>query len=487
MLRRLTFERAVLIAGTLIVIAIATRPATDPDLWWHLRSGQWMIDHRSILRADPFSHTRRGAVREPTDWLSELGLYGTWSLTRLPGIALLVALIATAGMALIVRACQGPVLVRVGVATLAASASSVFWSSRPQMVTFLGTAVVVLAMAWVRRVGVEAGRSVRRLWLLVPLFALWSNLHLGWFYGLGVLGATMVGELMERARGRRALTPSALRTVVAVTAASVVAVMVNPVGPRIWSVVVTQVDVGRAYIQENQPPRLSEAVSAPFFLMLAVTCVVLAVRWRRVSATEVLLVAGSAAAALTSVRTVPLFATAAAPVLSAHLSALLAVRRPDVRRTRARAGDVTPSQAAAFNAGLLLLLALLVTGQTARELGRRNVDSDMARRFPVAATAWVQAHDPPGELFNTFDWGGYLIWKLRDYPVSIDGRADLYADDLDTYVAVLAGKDWQRLFARERIGVAIVPVDSGLARAAGTDPGWRVAHRDRVAVVLVRR
>ena len=81
-----------------LVVAIATRPAIDADLWWHLRSGQWMADHHAIIRADPFSHTRRGVEREPTDWLSEVGLYGLWAAVRLPGIALVVAALATGGV-----------------------------------------------------------------------------------------------------------------------------------------------------------------------------------------------------------------------------------------------------------------------------------------------------------------------------------------------------------------------------------------------------
>ena len=62
------------------MLAIAIRPALDNDLWWHLRSGRWMVDHRRILGADPFSHTADGDRRLPFDWLAQLGLYGVWGV-----------------------------------------------------------------------------------------------------------------------------------------------------------------------------------------------------------------------------------------------------------------------------------------------------------------------------------------------------------------------------------------------------------------------
>lgn len=521
MLRRLDLERVALAVGLLLIFAIATRTATDPDLWWHLASGRWMTDQGEILRHDPFSYTTGGAVREPTDWLSELGLYGLWCLGRLTAIALVGATMATAGMVLVLRASTGPVLLRVAVAGLAAAASSVFWAARPQMVTFLFTAVVVLAMVHLQRghgadplaAGVDndagggaeapaagdAAGGARWLWWLVPLFALWSNLHLGWFFGLAVLGAVMVGEQLERWRGRPALTRAAHRTLVWVSLASAAAVGLNPVGPRVWLVARDEVSVGRAFIVEGQPPQLSEAVSAPFFAMLALVVVFALLRRRDLRMPDLLLLVGTGAMALAAVRSVPFFATVAAPILCAHVAATLRTRAPDpanpptvdptgsaATATPGKAGELSPAQAGAFNLALLVVLTALVGAQTVSELGKANVDAQLSKRAPVEATAWVRAEAPPGRLFNTFDWGGYLIWELPERPVWIDGRAALHRDLLPEYARAIDGDGWSELVDAQDIAVALVPSDSGIGLAMATDPGWRVAYRDDVATVFVR-
>jgi hypothetical protein len=150
---RLSLERALLGVALLLTFTIAVSPAVDHDLWWHLRSGQWMVDHQTVLRADPFSHTRAGAIRQPSDWLGQLALYGSWSVGGLTAVSLLTAALATAGMALVLRACEGPAIVRAAVVVLAAAASTVFWTARPQMFTFVLTALVVLALTRFRRSG----------------------------------------------------------------------------------------------------------------------------------------------------------------------------------------------------------------------------------------------------------------------------------------------------------------------------------------------
>ena len=478
MLRRLTFERTTLAVALLLAFAIAVSPAIDHDLWWHLRSGRWMVDHEAVLRADPFSHTRAGAVREPSDWLGQLALYGTWALGGLTAVALLTAALATVGTALVLAACEGPALLRAAVVALAAAASTVFWTARPQMFTFVLTALVVLVLVRLRRGG--GTEAPARLWLLVPLFALWSNLHLGWFYGLAVLWAAVVGELGNRALRPPTLSRPSWRTLTAVAALSSLAVMVNPVGPRVYGLILTQVDVGRRFIQENQPPKLTDSSTLPFFVLLALTVVALGLRWRWVSVTDALLVGGTALAALTAVRAISLFATVAAPVLAHHAAALLDARTPSSARSERRL-----PQLPVVNAGLVVAVAAVAVLTVSQRLAPAEVDAALRREFPVAAVEWISSSRPPGPMYNTFDWGGYLIWALPRYPVSIDGRADLYADQLPVYDRARRGQGWQAEFARQGVRLALLDSGGPLARAVEADPGWHVAYRDPVATVLV--
>ena len=130
--RRLTVDRMLLAGALFIVLAIAIRPALDNDLWWHLRSGRWMVDHRRILGADPFSHTADGDRRLPFDWLAQLGLYGVWGVGGLWLVAVATGVAATASVALTVLAVPGRATVQAAVAVLTGAAASVFWSARPR-------------------------------------------------------------------------------------------------------------------------------------------------------------------------------------------------------------------------------------------------------------------------------------------------------------------------------------------------------------------
>jgi hypothetical protein len=112
-----------------------------------------------------------------------------------------------------------------------------------------------------------------------------------------------------------------------------------------------------------------------------------------------------------------------------------------------------------------------------------------AEHFPASAVSYLQAHPGAGQLFNLYDWGGYVIWKLNPQsPVFIDGRADLYGESLmrqfaDTYDLK---RDWQETLQTWRIKTVLVNPDSALAVGLRNAPGWGVSYSDSQAIVLER-
>ncbi len=466
------FDRVALLVVLAITFAAAVAPAVDNDLWWHLRSGQWMVAHHRLLGADPFSHTTGGAVRVPYDWLAQLVLYGSWKIGGLNAVAVLTALLAVAGVGLIGLACHARPLVKAGVLGLAALSSTVFWSARPQMFTFVGCAAVVAALAGARR-----GRFDLR-WL-VPVFILWSNLHLGWFYGLGILWASAAGWAIDRRIGRRPVAPDLLRRLVLVSGACSAAVLVHPAGFKLYRLVLTQAAVGQSFIQEDRPPALDDPTAWFFFVMVVITVWALVKGRRRATVTEVGLVAATAVAGCTVTRLIPLFATVAAPVLCRHLEHVLPARRPPAAAS---------GRADRWFAAVVVAVAVLAAGTVAGvRLSPANTAAALRAEEPVAAASWIRSHRPPGRLWNLFDWGGYLIWALPDYPVSMDGRADLHADALATHRATLRGEGWVQELDRERINVALVPTATPLYRAMLASPAWSERYSDPMATVFTRR
>ena len=107
--------------------------------------------------------------------------------------------------------------------------------------------------------------------------------------------------------------------------------------------------------------------------------------------------------------------------------------------------------------------------------------------FPTGAVKWINEQDKPLNLFNDYNWGGYLIFHLPDYPVFVDGRTDLFGDEiLNDYLAVIhADNNWEDIISKYDLNALLVPVDTYLARSAKR-AGWAELFKDDVAVILMR-
>src|ERR1700688_938954 len=94
-------------AATLLfgLLAMTARPATDPDLWWHLRTGQWIVETGHVPHSDPFSFTRAGHAWVSHEWLSEVVFYELWKHAGAAALIVFSAIITTAGFMLLYLRC----------------------------------------------------------------------------------------------------------------------------------------------------------------------------------------------------------------------------------------------------------------------------------------------------------------------------------------------------------------------------------------------
>ena len=119
----------------------------------------------------------------------------------------------------------------------------------------------------------------------------------------------------------------------------------------------------------------------------------------------------------------------------------------------------------------------------------RNQDAREAELYPQKAVAFLRAGDQPRRIFVYYDWGGYGIWKLYpEYRVFVDGRADLYGDDLlrqfKTTLQLRTG--WRDVLDSWKVEAVLVPPSCALAQALLLDPNWHTAFADSKAIILVR-
>jgi hypothetical protein len=452
---------------------IAVRPALDNDLFFHLRTADWMVDHHQWVGADPFTYTRPDVVRVQTDWLAQLSLGGAWKLAGLTGVALLVSAVLAVAMVVLYRTMDGPVRVRAGVCLLVAAASSIFWSARPQAFTFLGMVLVLAILRSWRK-----DPATWRLAWLVPLFLVWVNTHGGVVYGLLLVLGTLVGELGNRRFGRNPLSLGALRRLGWVTLACAAVMVANPSGARVYLLPFEQVSSAAKYVQEVQPPSLGDPTAWPFFLLAVLTVVLLVHGHRSLDLVEVALTFGTLAFALRFVRSIPFFAVVGGLVVARHLAERFEDRDPAWRpRAAAPGGLVTVLVVAVLAAGFL----------SANRLATDRVAAIEAEEYPVGAVEWLREQGIQPQLFSTFDWGGYLMWELRSRRVAIDGRTDVYDDYLDVYDSVMrAEPGWEDELRRIGANEALLEPDSPLATALRADDEWSLVYEDPVAVVFDR-
>ena len=118
------------------------------------------------------------------------------------------------------------------------------------------------------------------------------------------------------------------------------------------------------------------------------------------------------------------------------------------------------------------------------------IDKGQRQKAPVRAVEWLKTASPrpPGPMYNSHNWGGYLIWALPDEPVFADGRTDVYGEFLLDYVTVMfARPGWQAVLDQYHVRMALMERDSFLAAMLATRPEWGLMYRDDQAEIWTRR
>jgi hypothetical protein len=481
----MTTRRLSAILLILILFAIALQPTIDPDLWWHLRTGELILQD-GIPREDPFSFTVPDHRWITQEWLSEVVMWRIHLAAGLRGLMLAFALVIAATFWAVYRCTAGRPFLAGIVVLLAASASAIVWGSRPQIFNLLLLAAFVYVIeGW-------KAQKLRRsaLWFLPFLTVLWANLHSGYMVGVVLLATYTVGEVLQRwARpdDHRALPGTAIGQLGIVTVTCLLAGLVNPNGIALWfyPFETLRSPAMRAYIQEWHSPDFHQAGFWPFAAMMALGVLGWLFSQQRPTMTELLLFFGTAAAGLMSARNIPLFAVISAPIVARHfLSSCSSLRiypvltgsepAPRLRRTTA-----------VINWALLSVALGMTVLWTAMRLAEN--EEAVRRTYPVAAVDFLE-RERLSELhgYNSYNWGGYLIW--RKIPVFVDGRADVYGDEFLTYYrqAFTGGTRWSEPL--DDFDVAWVLTESGsvLSSLLTASGRWNEVYRDELATVYQR-
>jgi hypothetical protein len=464
-----------LVGASLLVAVSLLHGLTDPDYFWHRATGQLILETGALPDVDSFSFTRLGAPWIADQWLAELLMTAVSAIGVGWGLALFgfLAGIGILGLMLVLVA-RGATVSAVAIAAVPALwLCGLYATMRPQVLSWsiLGVELALLCVVTPRRKWVAL--------LLVPLFALWANLHGLWVVGLGVgfiyVAFTLGGH-----------TPMATRRswVLVVGLLSAAAVVVTPYGLRgiayIWNFADLG-DWGAQHLAEWQSPNFHDPAVLPLLGLI----VAIAVLGNRNTDSWIAAIAYfGVALALYAVRNAPVAGVLAFPLVASELTARRWPRRPPHPRSPARSSVRGRAVVEAIAASAVIVAALWIG------LAHYDPSQQTRDRFPVAGVDRLAQLMPNARVLAHYGWGGYVIDRMRKggAHVFVDGRNHLYGDSvLDEYSAIVAGDPgWERLVAKYRVTAILVHADSTLVHGLAQSAGWCEAYRDSLQVLLIR-
>jgi len=480
---KMTARRVLVIGLWVALFVMAARPISDPDLWWHLATGRYIVQTRSIPHHDVFSFTVPDHKWITHEWLTQVGMIGLYNLGGLSALLLTTCVIVTWSFFIVYIQCEARPHLAVFAVLTGALASAVTWGPRPQMLNMLLTALLLYLL---RRVRVEK----RPLWWAFPLLiALWVNLHSGYFLGYVVIGAVLVGDGLAHwldLRTADTLDRRGLRNLALALGATVIAALFNPNGFKmLWYPFETLGSKAmQEYIQEWAPPDFNRPEYWPTLALLFGGTLALTWSHRKRDLSDVLLFLGFGFMALLSARHIPLFAVVATPILTRYAAQIELGR---LHWDLCRLPPVRPPRGVWIAVNWLLVLLFFVAGALRlTNVLLENRDAE-ARRFPVHALAFIEQMGwGERRMYNSYNWGGYLLW--RGYRVFIDGRADVYLDDfMNEYVlAYQLRGDWRVPLDRFAVEYILIERDASLATLLTESDEWTQVYEDELAAIWVR-
>ncbi|MCX6625546.1 MAG: hypothetical protein NTY38_31695 [Acidobacteria bacterium] len=461
----------------------------DCDTGWHIRAGDWILQHRSVPLVDLFSFSKEGQPWFAWEWLTDVLFSILHSNAGLKGIVLFAAVVLCSVACLLLRQCARASrtgFVALLIALLATGASSVHYLARPHILTMLLLAVAMMLLRSDRR---EPGKLV---WLLVPLTVIWTNVHGGFVAIIACLGLLVAGTVAESwlAGARRLVEFSQAWRYAKLFAACAAATLINPYGIGLHRHIVEYLgaDWIKKVVDEFQSPSFRSENMYQLEGLILLSVLVSGALVRRRQLVEAIWVLFWAHQTLISVRHAPLFLIIASPVVAAELarwwSAWVGTRSPKsvVGILDSLSRDILPGlqRTSFWLAAPLLVFVFLVQDGWPKDFPDKIFPVKMVNRHPEISGQRV---------FTSDQWADYLIYRF--YPnqrVFFDGRSDFYGEKIGKQYQRLASGEWQWRGVLDQNGFRYVLVapDWALASLLKISPDWRIVEDNGKAVLFER-
>jgi len=494
-LRRISIAHlwVLVVLGAMLWIAMGT-PLPPLDFWWHLKAGEVIWNTRGIPRVDTFSFTAQGQDFVYQNWLSEIIYHLTYLTGGFPLLICLHAVIFVLSFGTVLWTSWRVTgsLRLAALCTLIGEVLAVrFTNARPQIFSMLFFSVFYGALQRYRR------HPDRVPWLLIPLVALWVNMHGAFVLAIGLVALFTGMELVKAPfAAQGALPRPRVAQLSLLLLLLILASLLNPEGWRVYSYVwdVQTDPASQKLVMEWQSPTIREPRDMPFFAAVFVGFLFFIYSAKR-DLTNLMLFCTFAALGLASLRGIIWFALILPPILAAQLreldlGPLQRILEPWGLQNGSRS---TPTAHPVLNLVLLVLLAgitLLLSPWVRPGLPIPRLSSELIDPLiPREAMEFIAQKGAQGHIFHSQEAGDYLIWRLYPQQHSfVDGRVHLYdVEFCRDYLRIWNGCGWEELLAQYDVQWVLLPqnedanelLQQGLRKARE----WEQIYEDDQAVL----
>jgi hypothetical protein len=498
------------------IFFINLKAPLDPDLGWHLADGRYFLEHRTIPRLDMLSHSMSDYPWIAHEWLTDIIFFWIYNNFGFWPLVIIFSLISSAAFLLAASAIFAKIEYRIIAALIGALASVPIIGVRPQVITLFGLGLIIfLLFNWRRTI------NYKMIFWLPLIFLFWANLHGGFVIGLAVLFLFLFLEIMKflyqkiplwkpflifSSRlsnkiwlGRfvkylfniswlrkEVLSKQLLKKLSLIFLISLLATLVNPYGIGIYREIYntfSQTQAG-AYVKEHigEWQKITSANTMSHFFIIYVIFLgfLVLLNIKRLDSTLVVFALFFLYPAFSSWRNMPVYIVITLPLWVSSMQNLVGQTLSSMVRSK-----------------LVIFLLLLATGFIVWQRGNETfllVNSPekaaKAGNYPYGAVQYIKQHldQFSGNMFNEYNWGGYLTWQLPEEKVFIDGRMAIWQlpgrnpfEDHDNF---LSGKmnysqfikkydiDWALIFPQRVVSYILV------------DDGWQILYQDEISIIL---
>lgn len=481
-----------ILIGMIFIFFLALRPPNDPDMGWHIMNGKYLSEnHYQIAKKDIFSHSMPDFPLIMHEWVNDIAIFNIYNYFGFFGITLFYAFIITAAFVIAAWGVSAKTEYKIIAALLGIIAGAYIIGTKAQMFSLLGLASTVCIIFKFRK-----NPQTKLINWLPLIFLIWVNFHGGFAAGLFCLGLFLGLEFLKKfwlyifekkkkvniianwLKGS-SLSWKVLEKLSFIFSLSILATLINPYGWRLYIEVVTTVfdSYAKATIQEWLPFNATNPIAFQLETYLILLGLLLLMSFRKIDFTYLSISLVFLYLAFSSWRHVPVFIIISIPFWVAIVEQLAG----------AELSKLINRKWFLF----LFFLALVVVGYQKIKIIPPSYSLERLSQegnYPLGAVKYLKENPIEGNLFNEYNWGGFLIWQYPEKKVYIDGRmASWRVGDrriLEEFNKTMEHKDgWENILNKYNVSRALV-YNNTSNEIAFLNLGWKVAYRDYLSIVF---